>query len=195
MIVCIQNTDKGTVGLSSDSFYKYLAKYKDALDQGETKRTVPLPQHTSIACKHIPRGVPLYLSHYLRNTEYHHYTAHIRAPNLIYPNTASGRLESTVDILKTNYPSEIKPWTAEWFQIVRPIPHRLRLDLQENRLLFKVDRIHSASTQITLLTDDQMSDEAINYYAQHSKFIITNDDSAPIGMTFIFHPIFSGGEY
>ena len=196
VIVCIQNTDQYAVGLSSDSFYNYLAKYEDALDQGETKRKVPLPRHTSIACKYIPRGVPLYLSHYLRNTEYHHYTAHIRSPNLIYPNTASGRLESTVDILKTNYPSEIKPWTSEWFQIVRPIPHRLRLDLYENRLLFKLDIIHSASTQLTLLTDERMSDEAMQYYSQHSKYIMTTIDSAPIGMTFVFHPIFDevGGQ-
>ena len=189
VILCIRNVDIFAVGFSSDTYYNNPAKYTVGLWKGTTHYKVPLPEHTSIACKYIPRGVPLYLSHYLRNTEYHHYTAHIRAPNLIYPNTASGRLESTVDILKTNYPSEIKPWTAQWFQIVRPVANRLCLDLNENRLLFKIDIIHSASTQITLLTDERMSDEAINYYAQHSKFIMTDDESAPIGMTFIFRPL------
>ena len=98
-------------------------------------------------------------------------------------------MESTVDILKTNYPSEIKPWTAQWFQIVRPVANRLRLDLIENHVLVNIDIIHSASTQITLLTDERMSDEAITYYAQHSNFSMTDDESAPSGMTVIFRPL------
>ena len=186
LILCVKYANPFQVGFSSDTFYNNPSLYTNGV-----LSSVPLPQHTSIACKYIPRGVPMYLSHYLRNTEYHHYTVHIRAPNLIYPNTASGRLESTVDILKTNYPSEIKSWTAQWFQTIRLVAHTVRSDLMQNRLLFKVDIIHSASTQIMLVTNDRMSDEAINYYAQHSKFIMTDDTLAPLGLTFAFHPVYA----
>ena len=185
LILCIMIPESHTVEFSSDTYYNDTNLYTS----GKGFR-VALPQHTSIACKYIPRGVPLYLSYYLRNTQYHHHMVHIRAPNLLYPNTSSGRLESTVDILKTTYQSEIKPWTAQWFQTIRPVAHTVRADLTQNRILFKVDIIHTASTQITLLSNDPMSDEAIKYYADHSKFIMTDDTLAPIGLTFIFHPIF-----
>ena len=186
LILCVKHANPFQVGFSSDTFYNNPSLYTNGV-----LSSVPLPQHTSIACKYISRGVPMYLSHYLRNTEYHHNTVHIRAPNLIYPNTASGRLESMVDIQKTNFPSEIKPWTAQWFQTIRPVANTVRSDLTQNRLLFKVDIIHSASTQITLVTNDRMSDEAINYYAQHSKFIMTDDTLAPLGLTFVFHPVYA----
>ena len=173
------------VAFSSDTFYNDTSLYTKTF----SSTVVPLPQHTSIACKYIPRGVPLHLSYFLRNTEYLRYTIHIQAPNLIYPNTASGRLESMVDIIKTNCPSIIKPWTAQWIQTIRPKARTVHSDLIQNRLLFKVDIIRSASTQVTLSTHTRMSDEAIKYYAEHSKITIVDDTHAPIGLTFMFYPI------
>ena len=63
LILCVKYANPFQVGFSSDLFYNNPSLYTNGV-----LSSVPLPQHTSIACKYIPRGVPMYLSHYLRNT-------------------------------------------------------------------------------------------------------------------------------